>query len=145
MGREAVGGSVGSETWRGRVMVSPSGEKAGVLGEGGGSNKAEERCGEQREVRAVLTRLARACTDFPYGGGLIWFGLVWFGLNSTEQLQTAESRRYPRSSSRPRSWLYYGSCSCISVRCVSLAAYVYPRKQERPLLEITRVGLFPAR
>lgn len=76
MGREAVGGSVGSETWRGRVMVSPSSEKAGVLGEGGGSNKAEERRGEQREVRAVSTRLARTRTDFPYGGGLVWFGLV---------------------------------------------------------------------
>lgn len=140
MGREAVGGSVGSETWRGRVMVSPSSEKAGELGEGGGSDKAEERCGEQREVRAVLTRLARACTDFPYGRGLIWFGL-----NSTEHLQTAQSRRYPGSSSRPRSWLDYGSCSCISIRCVSLAAYVYPHNQKRPLLVITRVGLFPAR
>lgn len=72
---------MGSETWRGRVMVSPSGEKAGVLGEGGGRNKAEERCGEQREVRAVLTSLARACTDFPYGGGLIWFALVRFELH----------------------------------------------------------------
>lgn len=34
MGREAVGGSVGSETWRGRVMVSPSGEKSRSAGGG---------------------------------------------------------------------------------------------------------------
>lgn len=38
------------------------GEDAGMLG--GGSHKAEGRCEEQGEIRKVLTRLARAYTEF---------------------------------------------------------------------------------
>lgn len=37
---------------------SPSGEDVGVLR--GGSDKAEKSCGDQREIKEILTRLARA-------------------------------------------------------------------------------------
>lgn len=51
------------------LAASPSGKEAGALGSR--SHKAEEGCGEQKEIQEVSTRLERASTDFPYGRSLL--------------------------------------------------------------------------
>lgn len=60
-----------------RDCPKPSGEEAGVLGMGWGRVKAtrQRKDAKSRGVIRLVFRLARACIEFLYGKGLVWFEL----------------------------------------------------------------------